>query len=111
MQKEANLMRIFLILTLTLWASFSVAGEAFISEKTFAGTWPFVVAEGTIKCEAYHHVSSVTFITTAGEFAVNGIASGRGFPEIDPIWLDNDEIPGAKIRISDIIKFGLSLCD
>jgi hypothetical protein len=44
-------------------------------------------------------------------YAVNGIARQSGeCAEIDPIWVDDPDIPGAKMDIGPIIDRGLELC-
>lgn len=53
----------------------------------------------------------IVTIETAGQtYAVNGTALGRGYTDIEAIWLDNDQIPGAKVSIGALIDAGRALC-
>jgi hypothetical protein len=95
----------------------SYAGSANISKSQFKDQWPLTVDSGTLKCEPAPTSLKVQFVTfTSGgkTYALNGIARGqakqRGWKEIDPIWKDNPEIPGAKINIGPLITLGLTLC-
>ncbi|NJO17816.1 MAG: DUF2511 domain-containing protein [Thioploca sp.] len=79
-----------------------------VSKSSFKGVWPLTVKEGTLACNN----NAVTFKTMDGEiYAVNGVAESRGAQEINPIWKDNPDLPGAKLNISDLIRKGLSLCN
>jgi hypothetical protein len=42
-------------------------------------------------------------------YAVNGLAKGQGFKDIEPIWADDPET-GLKKNIGPIIDRGLALC-
>jgi hypothetical protein len=44
------------------------------------------------------------------EYAVNGMASGRGYADIDPIWRDAPG-PAPKVSIGPLIDVGLELCE
>lgn len=52
----------------------------------------------------------ITFKTSAGVSAVNGTALSAGFADMEPMWVDNEEIPGAKVSVRDVIDFGEALC-
>ena len=51
---------------------------------------------------------SVTFKAGGDVYAVNGLAKGQGFKDIEPIWADDPET-GLK-KICPIIDRGLALC-
>lgn len=70
--------------------------------------WPFTVTAGVLRCTA----GSVTFEPAGGpEYAVNGTAQASGYPEIRPIWADDEELGyGLKIDISEVLNKGLTLC-
>ena len=105
-------MRLKTCLILLAMGNSAFAGEEVIDASSFKGDWPFVASKGVLKCvfASGGKGKIVTFKTTAGEYAVNGTANSHGFAELDPMWLDNEEIPGAKISVSDVIEYGLSLC-
>lgn len=110
-ERRAGLFRIASLAVLLVCSTPLFAREQSVSESTFSGKWPFVTTEGTVKCTKLHGRAVVTFVTTAGEFAVNGIARSRGFMDVDPIWLDSEDIPGAKISMRDMLNYGLTLCN
>ena len=70
--------------------------------------WPFTVASGRLKCEA----GSVTFEPSGGpRYGVNGTAKSAGYPDVTPVWADDDELDyGLKVDISQVLNRGLSLC-
>ncbi|MYW08599.1 hypothetical protein GT034_09635 [Streptomyces sp. SID2563] len=70
--------------------------------------WPFTVSAGVLRCEA----GAVTFESPGGpRYAVNGTAKGAGYPEITPIWADDETLGhGLKVNISEVLDKGLSLC-
>lgn len=70
--------------------------------------WPLTVEEGTLRCEN----DAVVFTDPDGnEWAVNGQAVTVGYNEIDPIWLDNPDLDGAKLDIGPLISYGRQFCD
>lgn len=70
--------------------------------------WPLSVAKGVLRCR---EPGAVTFEAGGMVYAVNGIARQSGeCAEIDPIWVDDPDIPGAKMDIGPIIDRGLELC-
>jgi len=54
-------------------------------------------------------LGSVTFKAGGDVYAVNGLAKGQGFKDIEPIWADDPET-GSKKNIGPIIDRGLALC-
>jgi hypothetical protein len=69
--------------------------------------WPFSVGSGVLRCEQ----GAVTFEAGGTEYGVNGTATGAGYPEVDPIWLDNPALDGGpKVNISEVLDYGLTLC-
>ena len=96
----------------------TTAGEREIHAKEFGDQWPFVVRQGVIKCERIRPagytgvpIEIVTFKAPGlnKTFALNGMASSRGYERPDDIWLDA-EPPGGKMDIAVLIEAGLSLC-
>lgn len=80
-----------------------------VSRADFGDGWPLVVDQGQLRCEA---PSRLVFTDPNGsEWGVNGMAITHGYPEIDPIWADNPEIPGTKKNIGPLIDRGLSMCE
>ncbi|QDT49544.1 hypothetical protein Pan258_35970 [Symmachiella dynata] len=77
-----------------------------VMREEFGNKWPLTVESGTIyRVETY----GIVFQCQEGTFALNGFAHSRGFPEIDPIWKNDPNIPGTKISISPLINVGLQL--
>ncbi|WP_318201050.1 DUF2511 domain-containing protein [Streptomyces sp. SCL15-4] len=71
--------------------------------------WPFTVSAGTLRCRPG---DEVTFTAPNGtEYAVNGTAKGAGYPSIEPIWADDENLGhGLKVDISEVLAKGRSLC-
>jgi hypothetical protein len=77
-----------------------------VSRQQFGDEWPFIVDEGAIQGRGW---GSVTFKAGGDVYAVNGLAKGQGFKDIEPIWADDPET-GSKKNIGPIIDRGLALC-
>ena len=77
-----------------------------VSRQQLGDEWPFTVDDGIIQAEAG---VSVTFKARGDVYAVNGLAKGQGFKDIEPIWADDPET-GLKKNIGPIIDRGLALC-
>lgn len=77
--------------------------------STRFGEWPFTVAAGTLRCRLG---SEVTFEAPDGaEYAVNGTAKDAGYPSIEPIWADDENLGnGLKVNISEVLDKGRTLC-
>jgi hypothetical protein len=88
----------------------------FISQKEYGDEWPFTVSKGELEC---FHPGIVTFKTNHQTYAVNGLASSRGYKEIDEIWknapdqeeLQMDDEFIVKVSIAAITVKGLELCN
>lgn len=78
-----------------------------VTRADFGDEWPLTVEEGELACEA----DAVTFTTGGTTYGVNGLAIGRGHPEIDPIWADDPEGLVPKINIGPLLQRGLELCE
>lgn len=83
------------------------SNELRVSRDEFGDAWPFKVDEGVIACEGLEY----TFTADGRTYALNGIAIQAGYPEIDEIWLDDPDIPGAKISLSPFNRLASELCD
>ena len=113
-------------LALTIASAPAVGASKRISAQDFSDPWPFTVSSGRLACTMG---SAVTFTANGTQYAVNGVASGRGYPDIEPIWKFNwkmyEEIAKAlnitveaakaqvgpvRINIGPIINAGLKLC-
>ncbi|MCZ4099856.1 DUF2511 domain-containing protein [Streptomyces sp. H39-C1] len=71
-------------------------------------TWPFTVSSGRIRCALG---KAVTFSANGQEYALNGLAKGQGYPEIDPIWRDDPNLGnGLKVDISEVLNAALAMC-
>jgi len=79
-----------------------------VTESEYGDKWPLTVDSGEIECIDDYFI--VFHVTNGKTYALNGAATSRGFPEIDPIWRDNPNLPGIKINIGPLIGRGLALC-
>lgn len=85
---------------------------AHVSRAELGAEWPLTVEEGTLRCDGAKEAGAVFFETDGRVYPVNGIASGRtDGPEIDEIWADDPDFPGAKKHIGILIERGLELCE
>ena len=80
------------------------------------GPWPFTVDPGKLTCIGPADDPGVFFVTDTGEmFALNSAAIrmvGRvgAMADLDPIWRDHPDILDAKVNVSPMILYGLTLC-
>ena len=85
---------------------------AYVFKCQFGNKWPLTVSQGIVACrdKPGTNVQILTFFDPKGkEYALNGIASGAGYPKIDPIWRDNEF--GAKVDIGPLIDRASKVCD
>lgn len=87
-----------------------------ITKQQYGDKWPFTVSKGTLECVP---PGIITFHTKRNTYAVNGLASSRGYAEIDKIWRDDPkkkispDQPSSlmtKVDLGPIIERGLELC-
>jgi hypothetical protein len=70
--------------------------------------WPLTEDSGTLRCEG---PDAVTIDAAGNRWAVNGMASSHDLgDEIEPIWQENPEIEGTRVKIGGLIDAGLELC-
>ena len=80
------------------------------------GPWPFTVDRGELTCIGLADDRGVFLVTDAGEmFALNPAAirmAGRlgAIADLHPIWRNHPDIPDAKVNVSPMILYGLTLC-
>ena len=80
------------------------------------GPWPFTVDRGKLTCIGPADDPGVFLVTDTGEmFALNSAAIrmvGRvgAMADLDPIWRDHPDILDAKVNVSPMILYGLTLC-
>lgn len=73
-------------------------------KETFQGRWPFSVDKVILVKTG----NSISVRFRIYEYALNGVATSNGFPNLpDKFWLDNPDIPGTKISLSDVISYAL----
>ena len=88
-----------------------------VSSTTWTdGPWPFTVDRGELTCIGPADDPGVVLVTVTGEmFALNPAAilmadriGARA--DLDPIWRNDPDILGAKVNVSPMILYGLTLC-
>lgn len=86
-----------------------------ITQEQYGDKWPFTVSKGKLEC---FPPGIITFKVKEKAYAVNSLASSRGYPKIDAIWRNDPNQPGVqpgsrllmKVDITQIINIGLELC-
>jgi hypothetical protein len=105
----ASLALIALAACANLWGE---PGRLEMSASALGDEWPLTVEEGVLTCygePAGGAVNAVTFLAPDGvEYAVNGSALLRGYPEISPIWEFDD--PPLRREIRPLLQRGFALC-
>jgi hypothetical protein len=82
-------------------------GREYVTASTFQGEWPLAVPTAYLVCTN----GSVTAEINGVQYAVNGTARSRGYPEIEPYWrFDPEAGVGLRVNIGPFISYGLSLC-
>jgi len=80
-----------------------------VRAEDYGDRWPFSVPYGYADCV---RGGSAVFRTPENRtFGITGLARSQGYPSVEPIWLDDPNIPGAKIPTSEIIRTALDQCD
>ena len=80
------------------------------------GPWPFTVEGGELTCIGPFDDPGVFLVTDKGElFALNPAAIRMAdrvgaIADLDPIWRNDPVILGAKMNVSPMILYGLTLC-
>ena len=80
------------------------------------GPWPITVDRGELTCIGPDDDPGVFLVTAEGEmFALNPAAilmADRvgAIANLDPIWRDDPDIRGAKVNVSPMILYTLTLC-
>jgi hypothetical protein len=87
-----------------------------VTQEQYGDKWPFTVPKGKLEC---FPPGIITFRANEKTYAVNGLASSRGYPKIDEIWRDDpnqEEVQEGtvfimKVDMGPIINKGLDLCN
>lgn len=94
----------------------STYGNLFIvrAEHNCIDPWPLTSESGILFCDPFGEgVSAVVYQPDEDisiYYAVNGSALGAGYPDIDPIWLDDPDGNSPKVNIGGLLNAGLELC-
>ena len=122
---------IFVFLSFFFCSAAFASGSIAVSKEGYKGDWPFSVDRGELSCL---DGVAVVFKANGVMYAVNGMASSRGYKDIEPIWLEDPSLKemaaqiaesngesvddvmkqmGGPLRISihNITQDGLALCD
>ena len=78
-----------------------------IERASFAGTWPFTVDAGELRCEP---PLSVVFRAGGEDYGVNGSARDAGYSNVTPIWLEDPSGQTPRVYLGDVTDRGLKLC-
>jgi hypothetical protein len=76
--------------------------------------WAFTVDNGELDCipdVPGERSGDVILKTDQGTYAINGSAMGKGiYKDLEEIWRDDPNNPGAKVPVGDVIDSGLDIC-
>lgn len=76
----------------------------YVNRDQFGDKWPFTISEGYVESINY----AVVFHTIDGKtYALNGIAKGKGYHDIGPIWRPDPLYSGQKISVGPLIDLGI----
>lgn len=64
----------------------------------------------TLRCEGPSGAGSVIVNADGTDYGVNGTAQSE-YPEFDPIWKADPDVPGTKVNITEVLDLGLGLCE
>ncbi|SEM67324.1 DUF2511 domain-containing protein [Halomonas caseinilytica] len=78
-----------------------------VTASEYGNDWPFTVDSGRVDCKP---VDAAVFTHDGTAYQLNGAASQRGYPAIDPLWRENPDIPGTKVSLGKMIDVALSQC-
>ncbi len=82
-----------------------------VTQSEYGEEWPLVVNEAEIHCEKFSgQVQALTVTAGRTTYAINGTARAKGFPDLWPMWLDDDSNPPSKISIHRLSKDTRALC-
>ena len=87
-----------------------------LEEENCIDPWPLTSTSGILYCDPYGEGLGVVVWNPDEDpleyYALNGMASGQGFPDIEPFWKDTPAgSPAPKVNIGAMIDAGLSLCN
>ncbi|SKC77661.1 Protein of unknown function [Krasilnikoviella flava] len=69
--------------------------------------WPLSVDSVTYMCGE----GNAIIVKADGElYALNGLAKGQGYADLDPIWLDDPEVDGLKVDAGSLTDYVLEQC-
>lgn len=77
--------------------------------------WPLTSTSGILMCDPFSEgLGAVVWNPDEDPleyYAVNGMASTQGYPEIDQFWKDDPTGIAPKVNIGALLDAGLSLCE
>ena len=94
----------------------STNGNLFVirAEENCVEPWPLDSASGILYCNPFGELNdSVVYQPDEDPsmyYALNGSALASGYPDIDPIWLDDPEGSSPKMDLGELIDAALELC-
>ena len=95
----------------------STNGNLFIirAEDNCVDPWPLDSASGVLYCNPFGELNdSVVYQPDEDPstyYALNGSALASGYPDIDPIWLDDPEGSTPKVNLGELTAAALELCE
>ena len=82
--------------------------EVEITRAQFSDQWPFTIESGIAHC--IHRDRMPVFRVGDEQFALTGRRK-FGYPDIDPILMDDPINPGSKMSVLPIANFAVQTCD
>ena len=95
----------------------STNGNLFIirAEDNCVDPWPLNSASGILYCDPFGEANdSIVYQPDEDPsvyYALNGSALASGYPDLDPIWLDNPDGTSPKVNLGELSAAALALCE
>ena len=98
-------------------SSLPISEGANVTQSTWTnGPWPFTEDAGRVVCTRMSGAPAIFFVTNdRRRWPLNGVAKSNADqfsaePTVDPIWLENPDLPGTRISITPMISLGRDTC-
>ena len=107
MKRYVILMAMALIVVLAACGGGSDDGGEVATADEFGQAWPFSVQSGEVDCI---EPRLAVFTVDGTTYGLNPDAIAAGYPESEPIRIDNPAIPGVRLDLGTLISLAIRQC-